>query len=65
MRLLVLGASGATGREIVRQALGHGHEVTALVRDPDGYAGDPFKALRDVHAVESALTGKPGAIQAS
>ncbi len=32
MKLLVLGATGATGKEIVRQALAQGHEVTALVR---------------------------------
>jgi putative NADH-flavin reductase len=35
MRLLVLGASGRTGRELVTGALGEGHDVTALVRDPD------------------------------
>lgn len=34
MRLTVLGATGGTGREIVRQGLDAGHEVTAVVRDP-------------------------------
>ena len=34
MKLLVFGASGKTGREIVLQALDRGHEVTAFVRDP-------------------------------
>lgn len=34
MRLTVLGASGGTGREIVRQGLAAGHEITAVVRDP-------------------------------
>ena len=34
MRLLVIGATGGTGRELVRQALARGHEVRALVRDP-------------------------------
>jgi uncharacterized protein YbjT (DUF2867 family) len=33
MRLLVLGATGRTGRELVEQALRDGHEVTGLVRD--------------------------------
>ena len=33
MRLLILGATGATGRNLVDQALGAGHEVTALARD--------------------------------
>jgi putative NADH-flavin reductase len=35
-RVLVLGATGGTGRQIVAQALERGHEVTALVRNPAG-----------------------------
>jgi putative NADH-flavin reductase len=35
MKLLVLGATGGTGMEIVRQALRHGHSVTAFVRSPE------------------------------
>ncbi len=35
MKLIVLGATGGTGLEIVRQALERGHSVTALVRSPD------------------------------
>ena len=31
-KLVVLGATGSTGLEIVRQAIEHGHSVTALVR---------------------------------
>jgi putative NADH-flavin reductase len=34
-RLLVLGASGGTGQQVVAQALDQGHEVTAFVRDPE------------------------------
>lgn len=34
MRLLLLGATGRTGRELLTQALERGHQVTALVRDP-------------------------------
>lgn len=33
MRIAVIGASGGTGAAAVRQALGHGHEVTAIMRD--------------------------------
>jgi putative NADH-flavin reductase len=33
-RILVLGATGPTGREVVKQALEAGHEVTAFVRSP-------------------------------
>jgi len=35
MKLIVLGATGGTGIEIVRQAIERGHSVTALVRSPD------------------------------
>ena len=35
MKLLVLGATGGTGLEILRQALERGHAVTALVRSPE------------------------------
>ena len=34
MKITVFGASGRTGREVVRQALAAGHDVTAFVRDP-------------------------------
>ncbi len=34
MRIAVLGATGQTGRQLVRQALARGHEVVALARDP-------------------------------
>jgi putative NADH-flavin reductase len=35
MKLVVLGATGRTGLEVVRQAIGRGHTVTAFVRSPD------------------------------
>jgi putative NADH-flavin reductase len=35
MKLVVLGATGGTGVEIVRQALQRGHSVTAFVRSPE------------------------------
>jgi uncharacterized protein YbjT (DUF2867 family) len=35
MRLLVFGATGGTGRHIVRLALEQGHQVTAFARHPD------------------------------
>src|ERR1700759_4137434 len=38
MRVTVFGATGRIGTEVVRQALGAGHEVVAVVRDPDRLA---------------------------
>ena len=35
MKLVVLGATGGTGLEIVRQAIEHAHSVTAFVRSPE------------------------------
>ena len=34
MKVVILGATGGTGRELVKQALELGHDVTAFVRDP-------------------------------
>jgi putative NADH-flavin reductase len=42
MRILVLGATGGTGMEIVRQTIARGHRVTTFVRSPERlgrYAG--------------------------
>ena len=37
MRILVVGATGETGQQIVEQSLAQGHNVTALVRQPDRF----------------------------
>jgi len=34
MQILIIGATGGTGRQLVAQALEAGHQVTALVRNP-------------------------------
>lgn len=36
MRITVFGATGGTGKQLVRQAVDAGHHVTAVVRDPAG-----------------------------
>ena len=35
MKILVVGATGGTGREVVKQALARGHEVTVFARRPE------------------------------
>src|SRR5260370_27523099 len=73
MNLLILGATGRTGRLVVEQALAAGHAVTALVRSPEkltirnsnlrvvaGRATDPeavARALASADAVLSTLGG--------
>ena len=37
MNTVIFGANGATGRELVREALAAGHSVTAAVRRPDEF----------------------------
>jgi uncharacterized protein len=48
MRVAVLGATGGTGRHLVTQALGRGHRVDAIVRDP-GRAAFPDHPGLTVH----------------
>ncbi|MEU0006528.1 NAD(P)H-binding protein [Streptomyces sp. NPDC006314] len=64
MNLTVFGATGGIGREIVRQALGAGHRVTAVVRDParldvTGDALEVFTAdLTDPERLRAAVVGR-------
>ncbi|EST31023.1 NAD(P)-dependent oxidoreductase [Streptomyces roseochromogenus] len=64
MNLTVFGATGGIGREIVRQALGAGHRVTAVVRDParldvTGDALEVFRAdLTDPEELRAAVRGQ-------
>lgn len=37
LKLLVFGATGATGTEVVKQGLALGHDITAIVRTPDNF----------------------------
>ncbi|MEX1140665.1 MAG: SDR family oxidoreductase [Bacteroidota bacterium] len=81
MRLLIIGATGGTGRELVMQALERGHAVTAFARNPadmtiqherltvaQGDVLDPAaveNAVRNQDAVLSALGHKRWIIPSS
>lgn len=70
MRFTVFGATGGTGRQVVRQALEEGHEVTAVVRDPARLqaAHDRLRAVRadvaDPAAIAPALEGAGAVVSA-
>jgi putative NADH-flavin reductase len=71
MKLLVFGATGPTGRQVVTQALAQGHEVTAFVRDPAGLelanaglrtvVGD---TTRDNEKIAAAVRGQDAVVSA-
>ena len=70
MKLLVLGATGGTGRALVEQALAQGHVVTAFARDPSKVRtthpnlhvvkGD----ILDPASVEAAVRGQDAVLSA-
>jgi len=67
MRVLILGATGGTGREIVREAHNQGHSVRALVRSKTKAAALADAELiegdaRDEQAIARALDGCSGVI---
>ena len=66
MRILVLGATGGTGRLIVRTALSQGHAVTALVRSKSraGDLGAGARGPDDVRLIEGDATSSGSAVAA-
>jgi putative NADH-flavin reductase len=70
MKLLIAGATGATGLELIEQALEAGHEVTAFARRPAAvrlkhsslkvHQGD----ILDYGAVEAAVQGQDAVLSA-
>ena len=70
-KLVIFGATGGTGRQIVTQALQHGHQVTAFVRDPQKLPIDAARlrvvtgdVTAGVDMVAQAVSGQDVAISA-
>ena len=70
MRLLVIGSTGGTGRELVAQALERGHIVTALARNPSKLQirHDNLRVVRgdvlDAAVVNDAVAGQDAVLSA-
>ena len=70
MKLLIIGGTGGTGRELIKQALELGHEVTALVRKPQKLKiADPHLTLikgnvLEPGQVQEAVIGKDAVLSA-
>jgi len=69
MKIIVFGATGGTGKEIVRQAIEQGHTVTAFVRDASALTpGENLKIVQgnifDPAAVAAAINGNRAVLSA-
>jgi len=63
VRIIIFGATGGTGRELVAQALKQGHDVSAFVRTPGrlAVAGARLRTVRgDVERAETIQAAIPG-----
>ena len=70
MNILVFGATGATGQQVVKQALSRGHRVTAFVRRPEALeTADNVRIVvgdvtRDKSKIAEAMSGQELVISA-
>ena len=70
MKVLIIGATGATGRVLMREALEQGHEVTALARNPSALAPEDHRPrvlqgnALDASQVEAAVADQDAVLSA-
>lgn len=70
MRIVVIGATGRTGRKVVEQALGHGDEVVAFARQPQGLGLEHERLtlaqgdVRDLESLRAAMSGADAVVVA-
>jgi putative NADH-flavin reductase len=70
VKVLIIGATGATGQILMREALAQGHEVTALARNPSAVAPEDYRPrvlqgnALDPSSVETAVAGQDAVLSA-
>jgi putative NADH-flavin reductase len=70
VKVLIIGATGSTGRILLEKALEQGHQVTALVRNPSAVAPREYSPrvlggnVLDPEALEAAVAGQEAVLSA-
>jgi putative NADH-flavin reductase len=70
VKILIIGATGATGRVLMREALEQGHQVTALARNPSALAPEDYRPrvlqgnALDASEVQAAVAGQDAVLSA-
>jgi putative NADH-flavin reductase len=70
VKVLIIGATGATGQVLMREALEQGYEVTALARNPSALAPEDHRPrvlqgnALDASEVEAAVAGQDAVLSA-
>jgi putative NADH-flavin reductase len=66
MKVLVIGATGATGREVLKAAAARGHDVTALARNPSALPGARVVQadVTQPETLDAAMAGQDAVINA-
>ena len=68
MRIVIFGAAGGTGRDVVEQALAHGHKVTAFDRHPAALTLEHPRLVKvqgdifNTEQVEAAVAGQDAVV---
>jgi uncharacterized protein YbjT (DUF2867 family) len=70
VKILIIGATGGTGRILLEMALEQGHEVSALARNPSAVAPRDYRPrvlegnTLDPDVVEAAVSGQDAVLSA-
>jgi putative NADH-flavin reductase len=70
VKVLIIGATGATGQILMAEALAQGYEVTALARNPSAVAPEDYRPrvlqgnALDASSVEAAVAGQDAVLSA-